>query len=288
MTGHGTRIELDLSGLSLRLEGVPQASAVRLKNEWRAFRADTAGAAPFLRVCVRSSSTSPASDAPFAPKRMRSRLTRDSAVFSMPEGRAEVALSGPARIELSGGLGEREYFTLLNLLRSSLAWRLPSRPAALLHAAGAVVDGRAFVLTGAEGTGKSTWAHLAEQAGARIVSDDLVLLDASTRGFDLLGAPFRSTHRTQFRKGRWPLAAILFPAHGAAPSLASVAPIVAKARITANLPFIAEAVEHDERVTVLVDRLASEIACAELTFAPDPGFVRTLRDWPKTDGGALR
>jgi len=30
----------------------------------------------------------------------------------------------------------------------------------------------------------------------------------------------------------------------------------------------------------LIEDLATRTPCAELTFAPDPGFVETLRAWP--------
>ena len=54
-----------------------------------------------------------------------------------------------------------------------------------------ISSGGWVVLVGSEGAGKSTWARLGEEAGAHVVSDDLVLVDPSESGFCLLGAPFR-------------------------------------------------------------------------------------------------
>jgi hypothetical protein len=189
----------------------------------------------------------------------------------------DLDLSQRARVELCEDLGALEYFTLLNLLRAALAWSLPSRGGALVHAAAVVLEGRAFALAGPEGSGKSTWSRIAEQGGARVVSDDLILLDPDGSRFALLGAPFRSTHVAPFRSGRWPLAALLFPRHGAEPALVPVPPLLARARIVANLPFVAEAIERDERVERVVHRLAGATRCMELTFAPDGRYLALLR-----------
>ena len=124
-------------------------------------------------------------------------------------------------------------------------------------------------------------AAISELANCYGTSGQSVLIvDATPDGHALLGAPFRSTHKTVFRKGRWPLAAVLFPDHGPSPRLSSVPSIVAKARIAANLTFVADAVQSDDRISCLIEDLATRTPCAQLTFAPDPGFVDTLRAWP--------
>ena len=271
-------LDFDLSGITVRLSAVPPVSAERLSAEWTVYASD-GESNPFLEIEIRPDRIEPPSSS-FEPKAMLSRFSGAEALFELPEGRARVHRDGRGTVDLARDLGAREFFTLMNLVRASLAWCLPSRGAALLHAAGLVLDGRGFVLAGAESSGKSTWARLGEQRGGIVISDDLVLVDATPDGHALLGAPFRSTHKTLFRKERWPLACILFPDHGPSPSTSSVAPIVAKARIAANLTFIADAVQSDDRVPALIDDLATRTPCAQLTFAPDPGFVETLRAWP--------
>jgi len=269
-------LAFDLSGIALHLEGVPAASAATLCRDWAAFRIDETER-PFLHVEISRVEQAHADPAPFDPKSMRAELGRSRATFRMPQGRLELDGSGRARLALASGLGAHEYFTLLNLLRAALAASLPSRGGALVHAAALVVDGRAFALAGAEGSGKSTWAREGEHGGANIVSDDLILVDREGEAFVVAGAPFRSTHRVDFRRGRWPLAAILFPRHGARPGLAPVPPLLAQARIVANLPFVAEALDRDERLRAVVERLVERVPCRELTFAPDPGFIGLLR-----------
>ncbi len=273
---------LDLSGLTLRLEGLPTAVDQRLRREWSAFVAP-ASSYPFLDVAV--STVAGEYDEPeYRPKAMTSTLDAAGATFRMAEGEARVGDGGTASLELLDGIGDRQYFTLVNLLRACLAWSLPSRSGALLHAAGLLIDDSAFLLVGPEGSGKSTWTRLGEQDGAQAISDDLVLVDGIGPRLEVLGAPFGSTHRVRFRRGRWPLAALLFPLHGGGPELIPVTALAAQARLTANLPFIADAPRDDRRVTSLVSRLASAVPCREFRFNPDTTFVQWLGDWRRGGG----
>lgn len=274
----GRALDLDLSGVALRLAGLAPALARRVATEWDGF-VSAPCADPFLRVDV-AYARERAEPGRFLPKAMGSALSVDRARFWMPEGRAEVRADGRAAVRLLRDLGEREYYTLANLLRACLAWRLPSRGGMLLHSAGLVVDGRAFLLVGAEGSGKSTWARLGEEGGARVLSDDLVPLDAAAGRLLALGSPFRSTHRGAATPGRWPLAAILFPRHGSPPAALPVGELLATARLAANLTFVAEGLDRDERIAAVLRRAAARVACAELTFAPEPSFLGLLRDWP--------
>jgi hypothetical protein len=271
-------LDVDLSGVGLRFDGLAADLARRVAEEWRAFLAAPRGE-PFLHVTVEYAEER-APQGEYQPKQMRSSLRPRGARFWMPEGSAEIGLSGRARIRLSRELGRREYYTLVNLTRACLAWLLPGREGMLLHAAGLIVGERAFLLAGAEGSGKSTWARAGEEGGARVLSDDLVLVDGAGERLEALGAPFRSTHEAVCGPGRWPLAAILFPRHGSPPAAEPTPGLLASARLTANLTFVAEAVGADPRLDALLQRVAREIPCADLTFAPDPSFLQLLRRWP--------
>jgi len=56
-----------------------------------------------------------------------------------------------------------------------------------------------------------------------------------------------------------------------------VTPLLARARLTANLPFIADGLETDPRISELLARLVDETPCRELTFALDSSFMALLR-----------
>ena len=79
------------------------------------------------------------------------------------------------------------------------------------------------------------------------LGDDLVLVERGGSGMEALGAPFRSTHLADYRPGRWPLAAILFPRHGEPVEWVACGALAAQARIAANLPFVSSALEQDAR-----------------------------------------
>jgi hypothetical protein len=270
-------LDFDFSGVRLSLRGLPPALAERLGEEWRPYGVHGPGEA-FLRLEIGYEEGDP-ERAVWAPKAMQATLGEESADFSMAEGRATIDASGASRVRMIRGLGPREYYTLVNLLRACLAWLLPSRGGVMLHAAGLVVEGRAFLLVGPEGSGKSTWVRLGQRAGARVLSDDVVLVDGAGPEPEALGSPLRSTYDGEQLRGRWPLAALLFPRHGRPALDREVSGLLARARLTANLPFIAEGVARDERIGSMLERLARSVPCADLTFGLDPGFLELLRRW---------
>lgn len=271
-------VAFDLSGVAVRVRGAAREIGERLAREWSPFRADPESAPePLLDVEV-SSEYRPAPSAPFAPKAMVSELQPTAARYLLPEGEVVVRDSGPARLALSSSVDPaRRWYAFANLLRAALAWRLPSRRAALLHAAGIVLDGRAFLLVGPEGSGKSTWASIAGSAGAWVLSDDLVLVDGSGPDVEALGAPFRSTHTGPAVPGRWPVAAVLLPERGTAPRLGPVDALRVRARVAANLPFVGDALERDGRVADVVERISTGAPARSLAFAVDRSFVDVLR-----------
>lgn len=274
MTPAARALEFDLSGVRVRISALKPPLSERLAEDWREWRAAGPGE-PFLDVAIRDA-VLPPPQGPFAPKAMIARLSRDAATYRLPEGDAEARVDGTASVRLSESTdADRRWYAFLNLLRACIAWRMPSRGGALLHAAGAVIGDRAFLLVGPEGSGKSTWARWAEYAGAPVLSDDLVLIDGAGEGFDALGAPFRSTHGRTAGPGRWPVAAVLLPRAGECVRLDPVSDLVLRARLAANLPFIAEGLEVDPRVGRTVDRLAA-LPAHVLTFAPDSSFVGVL------------
>jgi hypothetical protein len=278
MTPPTARLSVSLSGVGIRLSGSSEALAEEVRRQWSAYLMESVDR-PVLSVEV-GYHDQPRQLGPFRPFLIRSELSADRGRFGLPEGQVEVRHDGLATVELAPNLGNREFPTLHNLVRAALAWRLPDQGGLLVHAAGVVVEGRAYILVGPGGSGKSTFARLCEEAGCRVVSDDLVLVDGHRGPFELLGSPFHSTHRAAFVPGRWPLQAVLLPRHGQPPSWSPSPPLLAKACLTANLPFIAAGIEHDRRVNSLVDRITTDLACLDFTYGLDGGFVDLLRRGP--------
>ena len=265
----------DISGLTLRVDGLDAPLVRAFEERWRPFVAAADGA-PWLVVDV-----GPADRALVTGRPMRGGLDAEwdagRARFTIDEGTIEVPEDGPAIARVATGDDAWRFWGLVNLLTAALAFRLPSRPAALVHAAGIVVDGRAFLLVGAEGTGKSTWARAARDGGARVVSDDTVLVDAAGGALTLLGSPVRAHEASPGGPGRWPVAAILLARHGAAPRLDPARRVDVEARMAAGLPYLAGGFGRDPRLAALVPSLAAGAAHGTLTFAPDPAFLEVLR-----------
>ncbi len=267
-------LDFDFSGIRLRVRGLPGEIERLLREEWAGFEA-AAPEAPFLDVAVRAGSE-PEPRSPWDPKSMRSRLDPRSAGFRLEEGAIEVRAEGGAEASLRSAAGTRTFLALLNLIRAGLAWRMPSRGGALLHAAGLVVEGRAFLLVGPEGSGKTTWAGAGVEGGASLLGDDVVLVDRSRDGFEALAAPLRPRSGALRLPGRWPLAAILLPRHGAPARLGPAPAREVYARILANLPFVADAFGADERIPATIEDLEASVPARTLTFSPDPSFLPLL------------
>ncbi|NIM00537.1 MAG: hypothetical protein GTN89_06620, partial [Acidobacteria bacterium] len=139
-------------------------------------------------------------------------------------------------------------------------------------------DGRAFVLVGPSGSGKTTWARLAKEAGALLVSDDMVFVDGAATGVEVLSAPIRGDRANPKGPGRWPLAGILFPVQGETAELKDVGQLIAATRLLANLPYLSDCPQDDGRIDGLVQHLLAAAPTYELTFAErDAGFLDRLR-----------
>lgn len=264
----------DLSGVVVHIRGLPVAVEQRLAAEWSLY-AGASAPHPLLDVQVERSGRV-VTRAPFAPKAMKAAFVDGTATYAMAEGVATVDARGQASVTMDDGDPQRLLYVFLNLVRGCLAWSLLSRRGALLHCAAMRMGERAFVLPGPGGSGKTTWAALGEGKGGVVITDDLVMLERKGDGVFVLGGPFRSTHRAPFRKGRWPLAAILLPVHGPSPRLARAPSMRVRARLAANLPFVQETLPVDPRPFDVVEDLVDAVPAYELTFAREPSFTDLL------------
>ncbi len=164
----------------------------------------------------------------------------------------------------------------INLILAALAAVVPARGTLLLHAAGIVVDGIGFALVGPAGSGKSTWVGLVADSHTPI-SDDLIGIDAAGTQVEILALPFRRYPTPAAGPGRWPLGAILLPAHGPTHHLEAVDPRLVRSALVANLPHLPPSARTGAIVTARIDRVLGAVPLRRLRFAIDPGFVELLR-----------
>jgi len=275
VTSAAAGLAFDLSGFGLRFTGLPEVLAHTLRREWAAF--ETGHVADPLVEFRCEIGPHASDDAPFEPRAMEASFIGGGAAFEMKEGSVDVPAEGEAPLRVGPTEPEKQYLTVLNLACAAIAWRLPSRGGALLHAAGIVLEGRGFVLVGPEGSGKTTFSRLARDAGATILSDDVVVVRKTASGsYDVLGSPIRARDFGSNAPGHWPLAALLLPEWGAPAKLSLVPGLRTRARVLANLPFVTEAAATDDRAGRVAEDLASSAPSRILTFPPDPSFLPLL------------
>jgi hypothetical protein len=146
-----------------------------------------------------------------------------------------------------------------------------------VHAAGVVLsDDRGWLLVGSSGAGKSTLAKLWLNApGARLLSDERVILRAEADGVRMYGTPWHGEGQIA-NPGSARLERVLFLRHGERNELAPVARTAAVARlfVCGFTPF------HDaaglDFSLGLLGRVASGCRCEEFGFVPDPSAVGFL------------
>ncbi len=93
-------------------------------------------------------------------------------------------------------------------LRSLISALLIRAGGFMLHSAGIVKNGKAYLFLGRSGAGKSTLSKLAAGAGCEVISDEINLLRQERGRCVVYGSPFWGEMRADGRPGRWPLGGI--------------------------------------------------------------------------------
>jgi hypothetical protein len=118
-----------------------------------------------------------------------------------------------------------EAFAIEIVLRTALGCRLPQESGVLLHSAGIVIDGSAYVFYGISGAGKSTLAGFMKN----VLSDELVALRHDANGFTARATGFWGTlDSAEAPAGAYPLRAAIELSRGDGVSLETLS--VAEAR----------------------------------------------------------
>jgi hypothetical protein len=197
---------------------------------------------------------------------------------------------GPGRPGLAGALwtqedgGERFPGVFENFLRVLVAYRLLELGGAVLHSAGVVRDGAAFLFLGRSGAGKTTAARLSLAQGAEVLSDDLNALVISNAKGDARGGagscvvlklPFTGDlgERRALRPPL-PLGGLLRLAQDSADALAPLSRAETMACLLACAPFVNVDPHRRERLEQVLLALAAAAAprAYTLRFSLSGGF----------------
>jgi hypothetical protein len=179
---------------------------------------------------------------------------------------------GRGQLVLGRGTYDNEERALENYIRAAVAWQAVGRGGALVHAASAVLNDRAYLFYGESGAGKSTLSECNRRA--RVVSDDLSLvLPGADGALDVVGSPFRGTYEEGAPvEGRFPLVAGFRLVQATEAAVRSAPRVRALAELIGNLPFVAEAFGERPDLFERVQHAFAAVPLAHLHFRKDDSY----------------
>ena len=187
--------------------------------------------------------------------------------------------------------------SLENFLRVVYAHATIARGGFLLHSAGLVRDGRAYLFFGPSGSGKTTVTTLTPEA--LILSDDLTMVVRAGDGaYQACSVPFRGLYAPMpDSASMWPVAGFFRLVQDSCDRLVSVDRSRAIGELVGSLPFVTERSEMAGDVIDVVAAATSKIPVFRLHFRNDrtfwdaiaegcPGatFGRLVDDFPAVGG----
>ena len=182
---------------------------------------------------------------------------------------AELAL-----VASSGPLFDRG---LENFLRPLTASFILERGGLLVHGAGVVRDGRAYVFFGPSGSGKTTVTHLSPRD--IVLSDDLTLVVAGPDGFRAAGIPFGlAHHHPPDTSESFPIAALVRLVQSPEVRRERLAGARALAEIASCLPFVNQEGGEAAMALEATDRLLQHVPVWRLFFRKDDSFWKVIQE----------
>lgn len=150
------------------------------------------------------------------------------------------------------------------------------RGALLLHAAGVVREGKAYVFPGPSGAGKTTIVN--HSAEGRILSDEVILVGLPKDGGPLMayGTPFFGEWGRPGEKIAAPVKGLYFPKHS---SENKILPLMLREVLSRLLPCIFTYTNWQPRLQKVFDltaRLAESVPGYDLHFRPSADFWQVI------------
>jgi hypothetical protein len=138
----------------------------------------------------------------------------------------------------------------------------------LLHSAGAIRNGRAFLFSGVSGAGKTTLSRLAPPDVA-LLTDEVSYVRRVDGGYRACGTPFAGELARVGENCSAPLASLFFLKQGPENKIEPVAKSEAIRRLMRNILFFAEDATLVEKVFQSACDFVEHVPVQRLTFAPD-------------------
>ena len=248
-------VSLDLAGGPYRFEGLSEAQRDALTDRFGPLVVEGPAAFPtvlfqapaddFVWFEVRGWNTTFDRDPEPGRLRLAGRGFLGLISWASPRGALFTCLADPGHF-----LGALE-----NYLRVLVAYRVLESGGALLHSAGLLLEGGAFVLAGRSGAGKSTLARMTLEQGGDILSDELNALWPEGDDVVVERMPFAGDLGQVCRpRSRHPLCGLGLLTQAPRDELRSISPGALVAGLLAASPFV-NADPHRE--AALLDNLAA-------------------------------
>jgi hypothetical protein len=174
--------------------------------------------------------------------------------------------------------GEAFPGALENVLRVLTAYRVAEEGGALLHSAGIVAGGGAWIFVGRSGAGKTTLSRLSLAEGRTVLSDDLNAVLPSATGHTVAPVPFAGDCRGP-AGGAFSLAAVCQLRQGDRNGLSSLSPAEGLAALAAAAPYVNQDPHRIDRLLSNLEGIAEAFPVRRLTFALAGGV------WGMLNGG---
>jgi len=154
----------------------------------------------------------------------------------------------------------------------------------LLHAASAVLDGKAFVFAGVSGAGKTTISRLAPPE-VHLLTDEISYVRKEGDGYVAYGTPFAGELAKAGENLKAPLAAVYLLAQGPENRIDEVSATEAARGLLTNILFFAEDADLVRAVFQSALQLVERVPVRRLTFVPDARVWELIRRGARSADG---
>jgi hypothetical protein len=138
----------------------------------------------------------------------------------------------------------------------------------LLHSAGAIRNGRAFLFSGVSGAGKTTISRLAPP-DVTLLTDEVSYVRRVDGDYHACGTPFAGELARAGENCSAPIASLLFLKQGPENKIEAISKPEAIRRLMRNILFFAEDAELVQKVFQSACEFVDRVPVQRLTFAPD-------------------
>jgi hypothetical protein len=169
-------------------------------------------------------------------------------------------------------------YSLDSVLRILHSLILAQRGGFLLHAAGAICDGRAYLFSGVSGAGKTTMTRLAPP-DITLLTDEISYLRPSPDGYSAFGTPFAGELARSGENCAAPVSALFFLEQGPENRIDELSSAEAVRRLMRNILFFAEDQGLVEKLLATACEFVARVPIRRLTFYPDARVWDEVRNF---------